>query len=75
MQAGMYRGRTWRTARDLATRRRMADFARAARKLPAPGMDRATKYTEIRSYMGVISRTARNRAHDWVMREAREFAR
>lgn len=71
----MYKGRTWRTAREPAVRKRMADFARAARRLPAPGMDRATKYAEIRSYMGVISRTARKQAHDWVRREAREFAR
>jgi hypothetical protein len=53
----------------------MADFARAARRLPAPGMDRVTKYAEIRSYMGVISRTARKQARDRVMREARELVR
>jgi len=75
MQAGMYKGRTWPSVRAAETRLRMADFARAARKLSAPGMDRAGKHAEVRSYMGVIARKVRREAHAWAMREAREFVR
>ena len=58
MIVGMHRGRTWRHVRDRAIRQRMADFARAARRLPAPDLTTGQKHAEIRSYMGGIARKA-----------------